>query len=52
MEMTVCIYGLTRTFPKDEQYGLTHNYGVPAYLSPAILLKVEAEELTASLDSF
>ena len=23
MEMTVCIYGLTRTFPKDEQYGLT-----------------------------
>jgi four helix bundle protein len=23
MEMTVCIYGLTRTFPKDEQCGLT-----------------------------
>jgi len=23
MEMTVCIYGLTRTFPKDEMYGLT-----------------------------
>ena len=22
MEMTVCIYGLTRTFPKDEMYGL------------------------------
>jgi four helix bundle protein len=23
MEMTVCIYALTRPFPKDEQYGLT-----------------------------
>jgi four helix bundle protein len=23
MEMTVCIYGLTRSFPKEEQYGLT-----------------------------
>jgi four helix bundle protein len=23
MEMTVCIYELTRAFPKDEQYGLT-----------------------------
>jgi four helix bundle protein len=23
MEMTVCIYGLTRTFPKEEIYGLT-----------------------------
>lgn len=23
MEMTVCIDGLTRRFPKDEQYGLT-----------------------------
>ena len=23
MEMTVCIYGLTRTFPQDELYGLT-----------------------------
>ena len=23
MEMTVCIYGLTRTFPADELYGLT-----------------------------
>lgn len=22
MEMTVCVYNLTRTFPKDEQYGL------------------------------
>jgi four helix bundle protein len=22
MEMTVCIYSLTRSFPKDEQYGL------------------------------
>jgi four helix bundle protein len=22
MEMTVCIYDLTRSFPKDEQYGL------------------------------
>jgi four helix bundle protein len=23
MEMTVCIYELTRTFPEDEMYGLT-----------------------------
>jgi four helix bundle protein len=23
VELTVCIYGLTRTFPKDELYGLT-----------------------------
>jgi four helix bundle protein len=23
MEMTVCIYSLTKTFPKDEMYGLT-----------------------------
>jgi four helix bundle protein len=23
MEMTVCIYGLTKSFPKDEMYGLT-----------------------------
>lgn len=23
MQMTVCIYGLTKTFPKDEIYGLT-----------------------------
>ena len=23
MEMTVCIYSLTRAFPKDEMYGLT-----------------------------
>ena len=23
MEMTVCIYGLTKTFPKEELYGLT-----------------------------
>jgi four helix bundle protein len=23
MEMTVCVYGLTKTFPKDEMYGLT-----------------------------
>jgi four helix bundle protein len=23
MEMTVCIYGLTKTFPKDELYGIT-----------------------------
>jgi four helix bundle protein len=23
MEMTVCVYGLTKTFPKDETYGLT-----------------------------
>ena len=23
MEMTVCVYGLTKTFPKDEVYGLT-----------------------------
>jgi four helix bundle protein len=23
MEMTVCIYSLTRTFPNDEKYGLT-----------------------------
>ena len=23
MELTVCIYGLTRTFPQDEKYGLT-----------------------------
>jgi four helix bundle protein len=23
MEMTVCIYSLTKTFPKDEIYGLT-----------------------------
>ncbi|MGD0788437.1 MAG: four helix bundle protein [Terracidiphilus sp.] len=23
MEMTVCVYGLTKTFPQDELYGLT-----------------------------
>jgi four helix bundle protein len=23
MEMTVCVYGLTKAFPKDEFYGLT-----------------------------
>lgn len=23
IEMTVCVYGLTRTFPKDEMYGLS-----------------------------
>jgi four helix bundle protein len=23
MEMTVCIYGLTKSFPKEEMYGLT-----------------------------
>jgi len=23
MQMTVCVYGLTKTFPKDELYGLT-----------------------------
>ena len=23
MEMTVCIYGLSKSFPKDEMYGLT-----------------------------
>jgi len=23
MEMTVCIYGLTKSFPQDERYGLT-----------------------------
>jgi four helix bundle protein len=23
MEMTVCVYGLTREFPKEEMYGLT-----------------------------